>query len=164
MKYIHLGREELSEFFFNPIKNQNNWIKPLGGLWCSEYREDIISNWYQWCDTENFHKEKLNNGVIFELKENAKIFVIDGYKDLLLLLEKYELKNEMSNFLTSLDFESIAKDYDAIKLTESGERETSFSVPSLYGWDIESMLIMNYDIIKNQKSFKKYWQHIYIIV
>lgn len=90
------------------------------------------------------------------MKENAKIFVIDGYKDLLLLLEKYELKNEMSNFLTSLDFESIAKDYDAIKLTESGERETRFSVPSLYGWDIESMLIMNYDIIKNQKSFKKY--------
>ena len=157
MKYIHLGNEELSEFFFNPIRNRVGWIKPTGGLWCSEYKEDTISSWHEWCHAENFHEGRLDCGTIFEIKDNARIFIIDKFSDLLYLSEHYELKDGViSTFLSSLDFESIAKDYDAIKLTENGEHETRFTKPSLYGWDVESMLIMNFDIVKNQKTFKKY--------
>lgn len=153
MQYIHLGRDELSNLFFNPVKNNNCWIKPFGGLWCSEYNENTISSWYEWCKRESFKECTLDFGVVFDIKENAKIFVIDKYTDLLRLLEEYELKS-ISYSICSIDFEKLSKDYDAIKLTENGEHETRFSTPSLYGWDIESMLIMNFDIIKNQKRFK----------
>lgn len=43
-----------------------------------------------------------------------------------------------------LDFELLAKNYDAIWLTENGQSETHLYYPiNLYGWDCETVLIMN---------------------
>jgi len=42
-----------------------------------------------------------------------------------------------------LDFEQLSKTYDAVWLTYNGERKTRYSNPDLYGWDCESVLILN---------------------
>ena len=49
----------------------------------------------------------------------------------------------------NIDFEKMSKKFDAIYLTEQGEYKTRFiDRYSLYGWDCESILIMNKNIIK----------------
>jgi len=53
----------------------------------------------------------------------------------------------------SLDWEEIAKHYDAIMLTEKGEKETRYTNPSLYGWDCESTLWFR-NVFKKIKKIK----------
>ena len=49
----------------------------------------------------------------------------------------------------ALDFENIARHYDAIHLTPKGQEDTRWSTPhNLYGWDCETILILNTDNIK----------------
>ena len=48
-----------------------------------------------------------------------------------------------------IDFKEASKTWDAIFLTEKGQRETRFTHPkNLYGWDCESVLILNSNIIQ----------------
>ena len=46
------------------------------------------------------------------------------------------------------DFEKMVKmGYDAIYLTDKGQMETRFTMPDLYGWDCECVLVMNPDCV-----------------
>lgn len=91
-------------------------------------------------------------GVVFNLKDNTRIYTINTYKDLEWLMERYKDNNSFS-FKPTLDFERISKDYDVIELTEAGQWETRFSHPfNLYGWDVESILVLNFDVIGKQKG------------
>ena len=48
------------------------------------------------------------------------------------------------------DFEKVALEFDAIHLTTRGMMETRFTpfeTPDLYGWDCESVLVLNRDVI-----------------
>jgi hypothetical protein len=50
-----------------------------------------------------------------------------------------------------MDFEALAKEYDAIWLTEKGMWDTRDSAPgqpTTYGWDCETIYVMNPDVIK----------------
>ena len=54
------------------------------------------------------------------------------------------------------DYEAMITDgVDAIYLTERGQRETSYSVPAnLYGYDCESVLVMNPDCIEVEQCLR----------
>ena len=106
-----------------------------------------ISDWDRFCKEENFDKEDWSKGIIFKLKDNARIYTIDSYEDLTVLVNKYP--NEKSIIRTdALDFNKIAEDYDAIHLTEEGQWATRFSRPNtLYGWDCETLLVLNFNAI-----------------
>lgn len=154
MEIISFGKTELREERF--IKPQNDWIKPIGGIWGSTYLKDqeISSDWERWCISENFEYNR-EEAVIFTLRKDAKVYEIDSVEDLNLLAMVYNVHGNCMPLM--LDFEAIvAAGIDAIHLTEKGQAETRFSRPySLYGWDVESWLILNFDAIDLQRAAKR---------
>lgn len=119
-----------------PLKNYS-WIKPeKGGLWTSPI--DSKWGWKDWNEGELFRKCNEQNSFTIELNKDAKIFIINSLED----LKKAPLINGFSKKV--IDFEYIAKKYDAIWLTEKGQYETHLNYKlDLYGWDCETVLIIN---------------------
>ena len=135
---IHYGQTEYLIGKFSPVKN-GEWVKPeMGGLWTSPV--DSSWGWKDWNDSSEFMDCDKDNSITLQLKEGSKVLVIDSLED---------LKNaplRLTNLLKKpvMDFELISQDYDAIWLTSKGETKTRMGYPlSLYGWDCESVLILN---------------------
>ena len=130
-----------------PIKNVD-FVKPEGGMWASEYTpdEEYMSDWER-CVKEDLGIDKpLDYGIIFELTENARVYTINNYDDLVRLWESYHFTSPYEGVMSYssdmlYDFEAMSKDYDAIKLTYDGQWKTRLTRPSLYGWDCECILI-----------------------
>ena len=123
-----------------PVRN-TKFVKPEGGLWTSTYTPDkkFPSAWVEWCVHEM--QEWLEDVNFFLLipRDDANVYVIDSYKDLKHLYKRFGISSEFG--FTIMDWEEIAKEYDAVMLTEEGEISTRFSTPlSLHGWDCESTL------------------------
>lgn len=150
-KWIFINKEYLDESRFSPVTNIN-FIKPEGGLWIAPYNENskYSSGWEEFLINEIGSDTKGLKGTILSIKPDAKILTIDSLEDLVKVLENYEYKNNPIRFTKLLDFEKLSKDYDAIFLTEKGQYETRLSIPNLYGWDIECMLVMNFDILEEE--------------
>jgi hypothetical protein len=110
-------------------------------LWASPV--DAEYGWREWCKAEDFGD--LSHSFTFEFEGN--VFVIDDVHDAASMpwIEMIEGTN-----LKCPDFEAMANlGYDAIYLTAKGQTETRFGPPSLYGWDCESVLIMNPQGVKS---------------
>ena len=133
MELIHYGSSVYKEELFEDIKNEN-WVKPRGGLWSSPV--DSKWGWKDWCEAEQFRECDEENSFRFKLS-SAKIATIDNLKDLI-----YLPFQENGRYL---DYETIALNYDAIYLTENGEKETRYTTGwvNLYGWDCETVLVLN---------------------
>ena len=119
---------------FVPVSNYH--FKPKGGLWASPVKSSF--GWKDWCKAEGFGD--LSSHFVFQFSGN--VLKIDSLKDAL----------EMP-WCSFIDIPSLEyPDYDgmvhlgidAIHITAKGERETRFIFPkNLYGWDCESVLVMN---------------------
>jgi hypothetical protein len=136
MILIHYGDKSFDPNKFKPIENIG-FVKPRGGLWTSPI--DSNWGWKDWCHAEDFRTCKIGNSFTMVLKSDSKVLKIDSLDD---------LKNipfiEHFKGISYPDFEKISESYDAIWLTENGQIETRFSSPQhLYGWDCESVLILN---------------------
>ena len=117
---------------FKPIKNRMH-TKPEGGLWGSPV--DCEYGWRQWCEDEGY------GDLSSKFKTNCigNTLIINHLIDLNNFIWQ---KNDYCNDFP--DYEKMLKSgVDIIYLTESGQRETRFSNPGLYGYDCESVLIMN---------------------
>ena len=159
-KIISFGKTELTEERF--IRPKNDWIKPIGGIWGSTYIPDEVysSDWERWCIEENFGYN-WKEAVIFTLKPDAKVYEIDSVQDLNDLAKAYNVHG--NGVLTRLDFEAMAAGgIDAIHLTKKGQEKTRFSRPyTLYGWDVESWLILNIHAIDQQSpAMRTKMQHL----
>lgn len=151
--------------FVSPI-NRPCFNKPYGGLWGCHYdpQYDIsgqcASSWINWCNDENFNTETLDKGIIYSLKEEARIYTIDTYSDLEAIINKYPYRDKTLNidglFSPTIDFKAIQQEYDVIELTDAGQWATRLSHPySLYGWDVSCSLILNPDVIINIRPWKQ---------
>lgn len=166
MKVIHY--REKNNFTLRKIKDVQNsdsfGIKPkTGGLWTSSLGAEY--GWNQWCQDENFRDNKYE--YLLELN-NPKLLIIDTLDDLINALDKYPNQkyysymkrlgvfNKFSTGITktALDFEAIAQDYDGIHLTSEGQWRTRMTNPCLYGWDCETVLILNKKSIKSWQRLK----------
>ena len=77
------------------------------------------------------------------LSNDARVLYINSVND---LEDLPELHNEIGICSWKLlNFEKLAKTYDAIEVNISGDPELYFA---LYGWDCDSILIMNPNIIE----------------
>lgn len=131
---LHIGKMK------KPVFNVKNIMspaqKPLGCLWTSTYKNGR-SAWVDWCENNGFGVPDMWEGILLKPNADAKVYVIDSKEDSEWLFDRYAIRKPYGEYL---DFESILQDFDAIHLTEKGEKETRWiDKASLYGWDCESV-------------------------
>lgn len=137
--YIHYGHVKFNENLFADIKNCD-FVKPHGGLWASNVNAKY--GWKDWCKDNNFRDCLEENSFTFKLKDNAKVLIIDDATK----LKKLPTIESIYKFSwINLDFEKIKQEYDAIEVLISEDMQLYWD---LYGWDCDSLLVMNKDIIE----------------
>jgi len=136
---------------FEPITNKSFINKPKGGLWTSPFAPDKGSEWIEWCKNENFGVKDEGSPIsILKVKDDGKFLLISTLKDLVEILQIFQEKTFQGNYFDPvLDYESLAQSIDGIYLTTAGQWATRLTHPGLYGWDCETVFIMNKDVIDN---------------
>ena len=143
--YIHYGDDKFEKP--GPIRNRDQFTKPGGGFWASRKGDPL--GWKYWCEREEFRLNRLKRSFEFILKDFAKVAVLSSTKDLIQmpkLNDSWKPNKYLHGFSVDwccLDFEALSKIYDAIEITNIGELYWD-----LYGWDCNSILIMNPDIVE----------------
>jgi len=122
---------------FEPVKNRH-FVKPAGGLWASPVNSR--NGWREWA-TENMSEPNLATS--FRFYANGNILVINDEIDAAgMPWKEHRVSDRL--VIEYPDFETLASIYDAVWLTDRGEAATRWATSkSLYGWDCESVLIMN---------------------
>jgi hypothetical protein len=142
---------------FRPVINSTMFVKPeAGGLWTSpitdvDYTGEIISTeWTEWCHSENFDLKQCTNFLEIAPNRDACVLHINGRDDLLAIHDVYGLTGKYIAHWAVLDWERMVGDgWDAFYLTGRGEAETRFADPSLYGFDVATVLWLspNYTVV-----------------
>ncbi len=143
-KQLHIGMIEGGIPGIIKIENVGvnyfHCTKPRGGLWTSTYHPAparYASDWVEWCAT-NEPSWLGGSRYLIEISSDAKIYIIDNLDDLKALTIRFQAFHNTLNPSSRLNWKKIAKEYDGIHLTEKGETDTRYSIPSLHGWDVES--------------------------
>lgn len=154
--FVHYGSKKFDKNLFESIKNQY-FVKPQGGLWASSVNAKY--GWKDWNEYSGFRKCQEENSFKFRLKENAKVCIINKIEELRSLPENGAYKNEeYKNVLSRsvikdikcLDFEKlVTMGYDAILVNISSDQRLYWA---LYGWDCDSLLVFNKEIIEEVKD------------
>lgn len=150
--FIHYGADHFDKDKFNYVKNAG-----IGGICCKPYPHTCLwaspiddqDGWHDWCETNWFHLDRLNKSFKFKLKEKSRVLKVVTLDDLTNFLNKYCDQDEWRSI--RVDFESIAQFYDALFVkiyTEDCEDFQQQAYWQLYGWDVDSLLIFNPDIIE----------------
>ena len=76
---------------------------------------------------------------------DARVYEIDTHDDLLALIDRYphgaiEATDYGVLDFRHPDFEAVARDYDAVHLTDDGMVATRLATPGTYTWDCESTI------------------------
>lgn len=151
-----------SRSLVDPIKN-TMWIKPDGGIWTSSFNPEIGSSWVEFCRAEKYRHSRVRSWWKLYPRP-ARIYVVDSVASLNRLCERFPLRRSVAKVrgrtvrmieeivYKAIDFEAMAKKYDAMHLTEKGQHETRFSRPhSLYTWDVESTLWFRWSFSRVRK-------------
>ena len=136
MQYIHYGDDNFDINKFIPISNRSEATKPFGGFWGSRKNADF--SWKEWCTEIDLKSKDLTKKIQFSLSNGAKILVINNIK-LLDKLPQNEENHIVNKLFVTLDFEKLA-----IEVLIS-EDERLYEL--LYGWDCDSILVMNPNVI-----------------
>lgn len=161
--YRHWGNDKFIYSYFTPISNNREYSnKPHGGLWSSPIN-DVDVSWETWCRGEDFMTDRLEKHFDFRLKDNARLLVIKDIKDLD-KLPRVNIDDEMSlihtycilDFNANIDFEKLKEDYDALlvymyrssDISEEDMIGNNTIYYKLYGWDVDTLLVMNPDVIE----------------
>jgi len=144
--YRHYGHERFDPALFEVITNIPDFVKPRGGLWACPVGPGK-DPWREWCEDEGFNTDDLAVFFEFTLCPFARIFTVDGMCDLRALIRAYGRSGSFRH-LTVMDFEAMAKQLDVIYLTEAGQWRTRLTNPSMYGWDVECVLILNKAVVR----------------
>lgn len=141
---VHYGHSSFNVNEFKQIQNESYWIKPKGGLWTSPLNSEY--GWKDWNESEMHCECSDDNCFILELNDYCRILVIDSFDDL-----DDCVSIQYPHYNTAMDFELLQTKYDAIWLTYRGQIDTRYSQPNLYGWDCETVLILNPNCCKQVK-------------
>lgn len=142
-KYIHYGHTQFEKDKFLPIRNRQMFVKPAGGLWASDIKAKY--GWKDWCEAEQFRDCKKEKSFTFVLSKDAKVLEINSVQQLTCLPQIEDTIGFSFSQWILLDFEMLSKMYDAIELNISNDYDLYWK---LYGWDCDSILIMNPEIVE----------------
>lgn len=145
--YIHYGSSRFDLEKFRTISNEENWVKPNGGLWASPI--NAPRGWKEFVNENNMKCKNCedSNSFRFTLSDNANVVHLYSVSD----LDNLPQMDSVIKSSVCLNFEKMLSDgVDAIEVHLSEERIHHFMDSlywKLYGWDCDSILIMNPDII-----------------
>ena len=138
-KYIHYGHRKFDREKFVPIKNQSS-VKPIGGLWCCRCGQK--QTWKNWNEHSNFAKCEEKNSFTFSIAKDTKVLVINSSEE----LASCGFIKTLEHGIITLDFERIlSKGIGALEVNISRDQNLYWD---LYGWDCDSVLILDPDCIK----------------
>lgn len=144
--YIHYGSDHFDKSLFCEIINRRYTNKPLGGLWSSPVESDIT--WKDWCEAESFRECDEKNSFKFRLKPEARVLVLESRDDLA-NLPRVKLDLSYITMNIDIDFEALSEEYDAIMVyVHRGKDHLDSLYYELYGWDCDTLLVMNKDVIE----------------
>lgn len=147
--YIHYGSAAFVPRYFSQVTNRESHdcpIKPCGGLWASRVGDEF--GWYDFCKSE-FKSVGLDTYFRFLITPAARVCHLYSCRDLAPLPHRNDCSDNMFHFL---DFEQMIKDgWDAIELhlydSEYDLDDDGDLSLALWGWDCNSILIMNPKVI-----------------
>lgn len=139
--YIHYGHKYFEFNKFVKIKNVK-WNKPEGGLWASDIKAKY--GWKNWCKDADFKECNAKNSFCFTLKDKSKVLIISSHDDLNKLPLEHGVSEHINNMFLCIDFEKLANEYDAIEVLISEDSRLYYD---LYGWDCDSLLVLNKECI-----------------
>lgn len=141
-KYIHYGHKHFDRRRFEPIRNDGYFgVKPDGGFWASPI--DAEYGWRDWNEESKFVDCSKKNSFTFSLAPTANVLVIDNKDKLCELPQRPSDGVEPPWF--ALDFEAIKNSgVDVIEYVLSSDPRLYWA---LYGWDCDSILVMNPDVV-----------------
>jgi hypothetical protein len=132
MKFVHYGTNNIDLSLILPITNRDTrhgTDKPAGGFWACP--SDIRYGWAELLEERDM-LDRLEKRVEFTIVSTAKVYTIATEDDLQALPQTATGR---------IDWEYIARIYDAVYFTE--DMTTSNMDSPLYGWDVESIVILN---------------------
>lgn len=151
--YVHFGSEHFNKERFVSVENRIAFTKPYGGLWGSPINTEC--NWENWCKSNDFELKRLEKCFYFKLKSKAKRLYINNVDQLKELPKVKQPEIFSINLWDTLDFEKLSEEYDALEITLTYEDKTKIEdlwsgglYQRLYGWDVDSILVMNPDIVE----------------
>lgn len=156
--YRHYGHKKFDINKFVKIKNRDWGNKPIGGLWACPTK-DVDIDWKTWCKQNELKSWLGRSHFDFTLKDNARVFTIINETDLTKLPRINNYWPDPEEHLgidLHIDFEAVCEQYDAIQvfmyrnleMQPDGLLDGESMYYKLYGWDVDSILILNPDIIE----------------
>lgn len=157
--YIHYGSKKfIPDNIYDVCDSIMN--KPDFGLWAS--RVDAEFCWKDWCEDSDFRICNLSDSFKFTLKDDAKVMHISGdsipdvLKPYCVSRDNWHKMLKNNPNAKRIDFNSIIADgYDAIEFEYSNTsswncRENRFSelYDLMYGWNCDSIVILNSDVVE----------------
>lgn len=152
--YVHYGCtvEEFAMDRFREIKNSPPFAKPKGGFWASPAQASF--GWVDFCRREEYAPSSgLYKKFCFALSTEAQILRIAAREDFELLPKMKAALDSPIREIPLIDFEECARRgidaieycYSAIHSDETLGDEMDRKMP---GWDCDSILIMNPQVIE----------------
>ena len=143
--YVHYGA---SKFDRNHPLGGGHMGKP-DGFWASPKYTDW--GWKNFCESANFHPERLDKCIKFRLKKGAKILNVRSVKDIepyLIKTEYYERYNSPFDLTLGmeLDIEKLHADFDGMEVFMS-RNWNLHDTCMFYQYDVDSIVIWNLDVI-----------------
>lgn len=157
LEYVHYGcnADDYNINKFKKVKNIPFSTKPSGGFWASRSvdRKNMVFDWAAFCREAEFQwKGDLDCKFYFCLDIDAHIAVIKSIADYKILPKIKSIKDIIKWEITFIDFEEcVRQGIDAIEYAYSvahqNENIGDEMDIAMLGWDCDSILIMNSDII-----------------
>lgn len=145
-KYIHYNHKCFDPRLFRKPSNRPGLSKPSGGFWASPV--DAEFGWKDWCDRNDFRECCKDCSFTFTLKDDAKVLTIRYAGDAKRL--PIQSMDYLGYCWVVPDFEKLMGDgWDAIELVLSSDWNLYFE---MYGWDCDSIVILNPDVIVEVKE------------
>lgn len=139
--YIHYGSDKFSPEITKNL-DMYKWTDKPSGLWASP--EISTWGWKQWCESEEYHTERLQKSFRFTLKPNAKILHINSFREAIPFL----INDTDYGRIYELNLEKIYQKYDGIEVWMSKDWENFHYTLPFSTWDVDSLCVWNTNVIK----------------
>ena len=135
--YVHYGSSKFNKEAFIPIRN-GGMNKPIGGLWASD--DTAKYGWRDWNSDSRFRECVESLSFRFILIPEARVLTISCEEQ----AQEFIFEFSGTTNAMQIDWETVKEYFDAVEVLVSSDYRLYWT---LYGWDCDSIVILNPDVI-----------------